>query len=60
MAGGQPQAQEPTQKKDCQDKNRVHLVEAKVEGIGKGDGLQGGEPEEHLVDDLQEGDVDEG
>ena len=35
-------------------------MEAKVEGIGKCDGLQGGEPEEHLVDDLQEGDVDEG
>ena len=35
-------------------------MEAEVEGIGKGDGLEGGEPEEGLVDDLQEGDVDEG
>ena len=35
-------------------------METEVEGISKGVVLQGGEPEEGLVDDLQEGDVDEG
>ena len=35
-------------------------METEVEGISKGVGLQGDEPEEGLVDDLQEGDVDEG
>ena len=35
-------------------------METEVEGISKAVVLQGGEPEEGLVDDLQEGDVDEG
>ena len=63
LAGGQPPAQEPAEKQSefkVRDISYFHLVEAEVEGIGKGDGLEGGEPEEGLVDDLQEGDVDEG
>ena len=38
----------------------MYLVEALVKGVSKGVGLQGDMPENGLVDDLQEGDVDEG
>ena len=41
-------------------KKHLHLLEAEVDGIGKGVVLQGDEPEEGLLDDRQEVGVDEG
>ena len=38
----------------------LHLVQAEVESFSKGKGVEGGQPEEHLEGDGQEGGVDEG
>ena len=61
MAEGQPQAEEAAEREiQVFVNNHFYLLDTEGDGMSKGVGLQGGDPEEALVDDLEEGDVDKG